>query len=235
MDEQELVSPRTGLGIRILRGILPLLYVAVLVVPAWVFFGERGGIEFLRSADFHVFASRAFPLFGLYAFTLLWVQFLLGAAMPIWRRVYSGIERFHRVQGVFVLLFALTHAGLVLAGFGISGYLTRSFLPDHLRPFALLGQTALYLLLLTVSTALLRRTRWLAKRWRFIHYANYVVFVLAWVHSWNIGTDIQTSALRWFWLAYGATAIVAAVAGRLVRVRLRRRARLALESAGNSG
>ena len=63
--------------------------------------------------------------------------------------------------------------------------------------FALGGRVALYLIFIAVFAALLRAR--IKSVWRFIHWLNYVAFALAFVHSWLLGTNISTSALRFIW------------------------------------
>jgi DMSO/TMAO reductase YedYZ heme-binding membrane subunit len=63
--------------------------------------------------------------------------------------------------------------------------------------FALGGRVAWYLIFIAVFAALLRAR--IKSFWRFIHWLNYVAFALAFVHSWLLGTDISTSALRFIW------------------------------------
>jgi len=216
---------RSKLLVYALRVLLPLVFAAALVIPALAFFSNRGGTGFLAGLDLPTFSILMFPLVGLYAFTLLWVQFMLGSSLYPLRAVFPWIETFHRTEGVFVLLFALLHPTLVLLGVGsLAEYFKTDFVADALVPWVWVGEVQLTLLCITVATAILRKTKRLRTRWHYIHYANYIVFGLAWLHSWNLGTDVQSS-LAWLWYCYGATALISAGA-RLVReVRTRRRAK----------
>ena len=63
--------------------------------------------------------------------------------------------------------------------------------------FTLGGRVAWYLIFIAVFAALLRAR--IKSVWRFIHWLNYVAFALAFVHSWLLGTNISTSALRFIW------------------------------------
>ncbi len=199
-----------------LRWAFPALFVILAMIPGWIFFQSRGGLTFFRGSDLQQASGQLFPLFGLYAFFLVWVQVVLGANMPFWRRSVPGLDRFHRVEGPFALLFALLHPFLLILAIGLTRYVAKDFVAPNLKPYILLGQIQLALLVTTAGTALLRRQRWFARVWRRLHYLNYVVFSLVWVHSWFLGSDVQSTPLRWFWLLTLASVVVS------VGLRLRR-------------
>ena len=202
-----------------LRTLLPVLFVIILLAPGYVFFSSRGGITFLEGANFQLVARRIFPLVGLYAFTFLWLQFMLGSSMTPLRNLYPGLIKYHRRQGIFVFLLALLHPSLIIIGYGLSKFLDSSFLPEELIPFAFLGKVAILLLILTVVTARLSTLKFFRTKWRAIHYLNYLVFILVWIHSWNIGSDVQSTNLRYLWIFFGVTALTSLI-WRLTRAQI---------------
>jgi hypothetical protein len=181
-------------------------YVTILVLPAWIFFSKRGGIGFLDGADFTTSSTLLFPLVGLYAFTFVWSQLMIGANLWFLRRLIPSLTHFHRSQGIAVLFFALLHPLLLLVGVGFNDYLKMEFVDPTLKLFVWLGEIQLLLILITVCSALLRRRTWMRRWWRRIHLANYMVFFSAWLHSWYLGSDIQSTDLRWLWIFFGSTA-----------------------------
>lgn len=199
----------TGTMKVILRWLLPLTAVVVFVLPIWIFFDARGGLGFVNGLDFQNASLALFPVVGLTAFTLLWMQLMVGSLMPWLKKLFRGIERFHRTQGVFVFLFALGHPGFLVVGIGIQAYLSRSFVSSTLVPYLLLGQIAIILLSLSVLAALMRKVAWVKRWWRLIHLLNYVTFIFVWLHSWNLGSDIRGSVLEYIWIAYGLTFVFA--------------------------
>ncbi|MDP2587386.1 MAG: Rieske 2Fe-2S domain-containing protein, partial [bacterium] len=211
---------------------LPLIYLLALIAPALVFFGQRGGFGFLSGVkDPQVLGLLLFPLVGLYAFTLIWAQVILGSSMPIWRRVYPWIETFHRTQGIFVLLFAGLHPTLLLLAYG-QAYFNYDFVLPEQQIFIYIGQIQLLLIILTVATALLRKTRLVKKWWRYVHWANYLVFALVWIHSWELGSDVKPTWLRFVWIFFALT-VVLSLLGRILRgVRQRKLAITPLAGAG---
>lgn len=190
------------------RWIFPGLWIVFFLTPGWIFFAERGGLEWLNRLTADTWTGSIFPLFGLYALTLVWFQVMLGSLQPLWEKIWPKIVSFHRTQGLFALLFALTHPTLLFVTVGLRSYLARDFVaPDQVK-WMYFGYTALFIMLLTISTALLRRRRSMAKWWRKIHILNYVLFASAWIHSYNLGTDIQSTGLKYLWYWYGLSVLV---------------------------
>jgi len=196
--------------IKLLRYILSLGFLLILILPGYVYFQHRGWFSFLAGADFKTAARLLFPLFGLYAFTLLWSQLILGPNAILFRKVQPKITIFHHRQGIFIFLLAVFHPTLILIAFGFSQYLGYKFLPQPLALYAFLGTLALGLLTLTVITAILSRLSFLSYKWRIFHFLNYVVFALAWIHSWNLGSDIKSTNLKYLWIFFGGTALISA-------------------------
>ena len=164
----------------------------------------------MAGADFKTAARLVFPIFGLYAFTLLWTQLLIGPNAILFRKVQPKITIFHHRQGIFIFLLVLTHPTLILIAFGLYQYLGYKFLPKPLVLYAFLGTVALGFLTVTAVTAILSRLSFLKYKWRMFHFLNYVVFTLAWIHSWNLGSDIQSTNLKYLWIFFGVTALFSA-------------------------
>lgn len=212
-------AARSGLW----RWMATLVYVSVLVLPGYVFFSQRGGLSFLQGLDFKTFNLAIFPLVGLYAFTLLWSQFVIGAARSVLRTVvHPKIITFHRRQGVLIFLLAWLHPTLRFFGIGLDQYFKSWNVAPSLVPYLWLGYVQLFLLMLTAGTALLRKLPWLKTRWHTIHYLNYGVFVLVWIHSWFLGSDVRSTNLRYLWWFFAVTAL-AATAVRIRQAMLKRK------------
>lgn len=205
---------------RIGQIVILFIWLATLFSPAYIFFSERSGVTFINEIPFTKSAQRLFPLFGLYALFFVWTQVILGSLMPIWQRLWSNIFYFHRAEGIFALLFATAHPLLLAFGVGLDHYFARDFvLPNQIK-FIFFGYATLFTMYLTISAALLMNKKFMLRWWRKIHIVNYLVFFFAWIHSWNLGTDIQTTNLKYLWWWFGASCVSAL----LVRViSLRRR------------
>lgn len=192
----------------VFRSFLPLFYLVVLVIPGYIFFTVRGGFGFLEQADFKTANLLLFPLVGLYAFTFVFFQVVFGSSMRLLIRVYPAFLSFHRRHGLFTLLFALTHPVMRILGISLAAVLKNpAFGISHKMSFFYwLGYFQLFLLLLTVIAALLRSRPWLVKYWRKIHYLNYLIFISVWLHSWFLGSDIQTTNFKWLWIFFAVAA-----------------------------
>lgn len=194
-----------------LRIFLPLLYVVMAMVPGYVFFSVRGGTEFLQGLNTERLSVRLFPLVGLYAFFFVWAQVIIGTTRHLLLRVFPRIVSWHKVAGAGALLFALSHPTMIIIGHGLQAYLAKTFVAPELWGGVYLGAVSLFMLVLTAGSALLMKLPWLRRRWHFIHYANYVVFGLVWVHSWWLGSDVQSTNLRYMWMFYAVTAAIGVV------------------------
>lgn len=182
---------------RPLRYGLAAAYLFLMLLPVYIFAYQRPGLAMTPAT--------LFPLFGLMAFSLVAMQVIIGSNMRRLRPVMGpGLLKFHRYQGMLALILSLLHPLMIVLTFGLwDAVWTKSFLPASLRGFVLFGQLALVLMIATVGSAFLAwKFQKLTTLWRVIHFANYGVFVFAWIHSWFIGSDISSTPLKWVWLFY---------------------------------
>lgn len=223
----DMVPWQISLGKRLARYACIVLYVGILALVCVTFFSMRGGFaEVTRSGTPTDIVQRIFPFFGLLAFTLVWTQIMVGSLMPLLTRLFPSIPRYQRFEGIFALLFALTHPTLLLIGFGWSTFWHWGFISPDLYWLVILGYAGLLSTLLTVTSALLARRSWFAQHWRTIHYLNYVTFAVVWVHSWRLGADVHDAPLRWLWLGFAVTAAGAFTWRRVHQALARRAARM---------
>ena len=165
---------------------------------------------------------------GIVSFTILWISMALGLGITnkmarLWPGAPSAFA-IHQYTGLLGLAFALYH-GLVLMG----DHFVDFSLPRLIVPFTIayetiwvgLGQTCFYIWLLVVMSFYIRQ-RIGQKTWRMIHYANFVIYVMAFLHGIRSGSD---SDIRWiagyFWLA--STSLVILLAYRIYERSLKNR------------
>lgn len=203
---------------RFVQILLPIIYVVLAIIPAHAFFAVRGGVKTLSNLPASEWPGFLFPLFGLYAFFLIWAQIMIGTMMPLLRRVYKRIEIFHRAEGVFALLFGLTHPILLVVALGFPLYISFGWTDESHILYVMMGEVQLFLLMLTACTALAMRHPWLKQRWHVVHYCNYVLFSFAWVHGLRLGSDFSGDDMRMkvLWMILGATGLLA-IAARIYR------------------
>lgn len=189
--------------------VLILVWLGVITTPPTLFILTRGGLP--------TNPLELFPVFGLLAFTLIWGQIMLGLFMGPLSRLFPKIFPVHIVQGLTALLFALLHPLLLIIGATPAVYLTYGFIDPALKGYVFLGQGALLLLIIGVSAGLLRKSPKIKAFWRKIHYVNYVVFFLAFTHSWNVGTDLSISwVLDGLWIFMLATVVIGLIYKKLL-------------------
>lgn len=196
-----------------------LVYIGLALVPGYIFLADKGGMAIFNGLDTASFCSAVFPLIGLYAFFLIWAQIVIGASMSLIRPFAPWIETFHRIQGTFALLLGVSHPVLLAISLGAKDFFSLSFVSPEQRIFVYLGFFQLFLLVLTVSTALLMRLPVLVNRWHYIHYLNYLLFLSIFVHSWSLGSDLTSNeTIRALWCFFALSAGGCAVA-RFLRAR----------------
>jgi DMSO/TMAO reductase YedYZ heme-binding membrane subunit len=130
----------------------------------------------------------ALRLLALYALTLLFFNVLTGAARPLFNLVFPPRHVYvaHNFTGLAAFILALGHGVLVII-YGLTGYK---------GIFVALGPAALALLAVTVSAALARKR--LKRAWRWLHRLNYLLFLVALVHAWQLGFDLKYSTDKIF-------------------------------------
>lgn len=180
-----------------------LLIFACLAVgyPLWVFFSARNWIF-----DSH-FITNLFPLFGLTAFSLLWLHAISGVFEP-WLRKYIDFDRFVQVTSILIFFCIVLHPLLLLidADFNFGPIFLYGKLYIWL---AIIG----WLLLITYDMGKLLKKRYdfFVRNWNNILAISTIGFLLTFFHSLGIGGNLQSGPLRTLWIFYGVTAIIAII------------------------
>lgn len=191
----------------ILKIIIGSLFLITFLIPGYTFLVvNQGTLDNLYSL---------FRFFGLYGFFFIWGQIVIGPFMPLLRRLFGPLAlSMHITEGIFAIVFTTLHPLLL----GIAYYVATkdiivwnafaNYLPASNQIYGYLGVIAWVLLVCTVSTALLRTKPWFINKWRYIHFLNYIVFVLIFLHSYNIGSDVRSEPLNTLYGVYGITFVL---------------------------
>ena len=178
------------------------LMVCVLVVVAWA--QGYGGLE---PEEFNLYLL--FPLFGLLAFSLMWVHYVVGAL-----RRYAGVDKtplkpYFAATGWAAVIFILLHPSLLILqlwrdGLGLPPASYMNYVGPALKWAVSLG-TLSFLIFLSFETK-----RWFNKKgwWPVIEYANVVAMFAILAHSLALGSNLQAGWLRGLWLFYAASLLV---------------------------
>lgn len=139
-------------------------------------------------------------LAGLTAFSLLFVQIMLGSFMGRWVQILGARAfKFHVTEGLVAYGFILTHPLMqVLIDYKARGVLGAflTLLPGQ-DIFLNFGKMALVLLTIAVPAAYLRTKPFFRRNWRVFHILNYLAFFFIVVHSRGVGTDVSTPPFVW--------------------------------------
>jgi len=125
---------------------------------------------------------------ALMGISLLFLQMVTGAFRPALRRVWSqrAFLRFHKGVGLAGLAFIVCHFAFLMPSIG-EHWATLN------HGFFVLGPIMLFVLIVTISTALALR-RLLPGVWTRLHVLNYLVLAVGIVHALGIGTQAKMFA-----------------------------------------
>lgn len=165
-------------------------------------------------------------IFGLLSFLFLSITLILGELrMLTMLKANFSLFRFHIPSAIFSVYLIVLHGISGMSdnyqwGKGVSfvKYLGFTFTDKWL--FALsLGTFAFYLLVVVSLTSMRRMIQFLGfKAWKRIHYLAYPAYILGFVHSIFLGTDVKTSFISPYVLAIFVIIFVFAVSLLLVRM-----------------
>ncbi len=147
-----------------------------------------------------------FPVFGLLAFTLLWLHAISGVFEEKLREMFA-FDTFVHWTALAILVSILLHPLLllVLIKFRIGLLFSGPSLAIWL------GIIGLALLLTYDTGKALKKREFFSRHWRAILVISNIGFILTFFHSYMIGSDLQAGPLRSLWLFYGVTAILAII------------------------
>jgi len=139
-------------------------------------------------------AGRFLALVG---FVLILFQYVLSSRIRLIERGIGLDKLFsvHRKLGVAGLTFIFIHPIALFTSAKVQGY------DEPLSPLKTLGIFTLLVLCVAAGVAILyRRLHLKYETWKNIHRASYAIFGLGFVHSFLLGSDIQSLPLRVFWV-----------------------------------
>lgn len=140
---------------------------------------------------------------GMIALNLIFIQIILVAfAKPLTRIFGAWIYKFHVIEGVLAYMLAFLHPIFYLLTLKISGhgfdpyvaFVNACLLCKTPYDYYLtLGRISFWVLTIGIFVAIFRKSNnWLLKHWKNIHLLNYLVFILAVVHGFFIGSDFRS-------------------------------------------
>lgn len=155
-------------------------------------------------------AYQWFPLFGLLAFSLMWVHYIIAAL-----RVKLGIDKeatvlYFESTSLVVLILILLHPGVLAwklwqvgAGLPPGSYL--NYVGQSLRLTIVGGMIALLIFLAYE----LRRKYSEASWWHWLQKASDVAMIMIFFHGLRLGSQLQSGWFQKVWYVYGLTLALA--------------------------
>ncbi len=151
--------------------------------------------------------SNLFPLFGILAFTLLWLHSISGVFEPFLRK-HINFDRFVHITSILILISIILHPLLLLVTFNFN--VSNVFLVYGVK-YILIGMVGWILLIIYDIGKALKKYNFFAVHWNQILIISNVGFLLTFFHSLYLGSDLQSGMLRAVWIFYGITAIIAII------------------------
>lgn len=148
-----------------------------------------------------------FPIFGLVAFSLMWVHYIVSAL-----RVYLKIDRsltqqYFEITSFIVLVAIALHPGLLWwqlwrdgLGFPPGSYL-EYYVEPSLKWVAVLGTVSLLVFLAYELRHWFGQKSW----WRYMQYASDAAMLAVFYHGLRLGGQLQSGWFQAVWLVYGVT------------------------------
>mgnify|MGYP001588519183 CR=1 FL=1 len=154
---------------------------------------------------------------GLLAFSLIFIQILLGAYMDRWVQIIGAkAYRFHVVQGLMtysvIFIHPLLNSALTYAVSKNLGDVILGFVPafsSQREIFLSYGKIAFVLVTISVFAAYFRTKPFFRRNWKAFHILNYLVFILVAFHSKGVGTDVSTFPFNFlYWVFVSGIAFI---------------------------
>ncbi|OGY89100.1 MAG: hypothetical protein A3B30_01220 [Candidatus Komeilibacteria bacterium RIFCSPLOWO2_01_FULL_52_15] len=153
------------------------------------------------------FLQNIFPMFGLAAFSILWLHSLSGVFEP-WLRKHINFDRFVEQTAAVVLICIVAHPLLALISFDFNiGNLFAAYGVKYI----LIGVIGWILLITYDVGKILKRYDFFKKNWEMILTISTIGFLMIFFHALAIGSDLTSGPLRIVWIFYGVTAALATI------------------------
>lgn len=149
---------------------------------------------------------RLFPIFGLLAFSLMWVM----AIVRSWR-LHLGVKAsqtktYYKSASLAVITLILLHPALLIwqlwrDGFGLPpGSYLQHYVAPSLKWAAVLSTAAFFVFLAYELRRKYRQQAW----WKYLEHAQAGAMIIIFWHGLQFGSDLQHGWYRWVWYFYGA-------------------------------
>ena len=179
---------------------------AAVLVAAFIAWAQGFAWQFRGLSSYALF-----PIFGLTAFSIMWVQYVIVAIKTRLDVHTEALRRYFEITSFAVLLAIMLHPGLLIwqlwrDGFGLppQSYLQHYVAPG-MRGAALIGTTALFIFLAFELRYMFNKRPW----WRYVSYLQDAAIIGIFIHALKLGTQTQHGWFQMLWWTYGLILVLA--------------------------
>ncbi|MCX8163103.1 MAG: ferric reductase-like transmembrane domain-containing protein [Candidatus Micrarchaeota archaeon] len=164
------------------------------------------------------FTKAAIKFLGIIGFFLLSLSLILGPLAVLWPNMFLKYLEFRKTIGVAAFLFVAGHLYLTM-----QNYFGWNFSKAVAAPGVLPGILGFFILTILAITSFDKIASFLgSKVWKFIHYFNYVAFILSFIHfvlkSAGPAQIFGFNYLEFIAILFGVLAIFLQLAGFFIRI-----------------
>lgn len=148
-------------------------------------------------------ALQVFPLLGLWAFSLMWVHYVMGYLRDEIGMAKDSLKQFYKITGYIVLVLLCLHPGLLIIylfqqGQGLPPISYEHYVAPGLGWITLLGSASLLVFLAY------ELRRWFDKKgwWHWIVDAGDFAMLAIVYHSLRLGTNLGRGWYKTIWIGY---------------------------------
>lgn len=159
----------------------------------------------------HLTTYTLFPIFGLTAFSLMWIHYVSGALRRYLDLPADTLRLHFQITSYLVLLFILIHPTLLetqlyLDGFGLPPEsLLAAYVSTTQRVAILAGVTALVTFLFFELHRFFKAKSW----WKYVEWANISAMLLILWHGFTLGGALREPWFQLVWIFYAVTFVLA--------------------------
>lgn len=186
---------------KIFKYLVTVLACLAVAYPLWV---RLNSLTWSAGVDL---PSTLFPFFGLAAASLLWLHAISGAFEP-WLRAHIDFDKFVQLTAGAILVCLIAHPLLLLISLGFRIW---DLYAIYNINYIYIGAIAWLLLISYDITKPFKSQGFFARHWQKVLLISNIGFLLTFLHSLALGTDLQTGPLRAIWILYGITATLAII------------------------
>lgn len=148
----------------------------------------------------------AFPLFGLLAFSTMWVQYAIATLKKLADLVAPSLDAYFNYTGLTVTSLIVLHPTLLIwqlwrDGLGLPPTSYLQYVAPGLKWALLLGVFSFFIFMSFELRHRYRNRSW----WKYIDHANDVAIIAIYFHAFKLGSHVQSTWFYPLWLFYGVT------------------------------